>query len=39
VRDPLKGWARKDGALAGPLGFQYALVDGAGFGLQLGKVR
>jgi hypothetical protein len=38
VRDPLKGWARKDGALAGSLGFQYAPVDGAGAGLQFGEV-
>jgi hypothetical protein len=38
VRDPLEGWARKDGALAGPLGLQYAPVDGAGAGLQFGEV-
>ena len=30
VRDPLKGWARKDGALAGTFGIQYAPVGGAG---------
>jgi hypothetical protein len=35
VRDPLKGWARKDGALAGTFGIQYAPVGGAGFGLEL----
>jgi hypothetical protein len=34
VRDPLKGWAREDGALAGTFSFQYAVVGGAGFGLQ-----
>jgi hypothetical protein len=34
VRDPLKGWARKDGALAGTFGLQYAPVGGAGFGLE-----
>jgi hypothetical protein len=34
VRDPLKGWARKDGTLAGTFSFQYAVVGGAGFGLE-----
>jgi hypothetical protein len=38
VRDPLKGWARKDGALAGTFGFQYAPVGGAGLGLELAQV-
>jgi hypothetical protein len=38
VRDPLKGWARKDGALAGTLGIQYAPVGGAALGLQLVQV-
>src|SRR6185437_3065294 len=38
VRDPLKGRTRKDGALAGALGFQYALVAGAGLVLELGEV-
>jgi hypothetical protein len=38
VRDPLKGWARKDGALAGTFGFQCAPVGGAGFGLECFKV-
>jgi hypothetical protein len=38
VRDPLKGWARKDGALAGTLGFQYAPVSGAGLGLEFVQV-
>src|SRR6266566_3207966 len=38
VRDPLKGWARKDGALAGTFGFQYAPVGGAGFGLEFVEV-
>ena len=33
MRDPLKGWAREDGALAGTFSFQYAVVSGAGFGL------
>jgi hypothetical protein len=35
VRDPLKGWARKDGALAGTFSFQYAVVGRACFGLKL----
>jgi hypothetical protein len=38
VRDPLKGWARKDGALAGTFSFQYAAAGGAGFGLELFEV-
>ena len=38
MRDPLKGWARKDGALAGTFGFQYAVVGRAGFGLKLAQV-
>ena len=38
MRDPLKGWARKDGALAGTFSFQYAVVGGAGLGLKLGEV-
>ena len=38
MRDPLKGWARKDGALAGTFGFQYAPVGGAGLGLQIVQV-
>jgi hypothetical protein len=38
VRDPLEGWTREDGALAGALGFQYALVAGAGLVLELGEV-
>jgi len=38
VRDPLKGWARKDGALAGTFGFQYAPVGGAGLGLEFVQV-
>src|SRR5258705_10819753 len=38
MRDPLKGWARKDGALAGTFGFQYAPVGGAGLGLELVQV-
>ena len=38
VRDPLKGWARKDGALACTSGLQYAPVGGAGFGLQFIEV-
>src|SRR6266536_1842538 len=38
VRDPLKGWARKDGALAGTFGFQYAPAGGAGFGPELVQV-
>jgi hypothetical protein len=33
VRDPLKGWARKDGALAGTFSFQYAAVARTGLGL------
>ena len=28
MRDPLKGWARKDGALAGTFGFQRVLIAG-----------
>jgi hypothetical protein len=28
VRDPLEGWAREDGALAGTFSFQYAVVAG-----------
>jgi hypothetical protein len=38
VRDPLKGWARKDGALGGTFGFQYAPVGGAGLGLEFVQV-
>jgi hypothetical protein len=38
VRDPLKGWTRKDGALAGTFSIQYAPVDGAGLVLQFGEV-
>jgi hypothetical protein len=38
VRDPLKGWARKDGALAGALGIQDTAVDRPGLGLQLVQV-
>ena len=38
VRDPLEGWAREDGCLAGALSFQYAPVDGAGFALKLVQV-
>jgi hypothetical protein len=38
VRDPLEGWAREDGCLAGALGFQYAPADGAGLVLELGQV-
>jgi hypothetical protein len=38
VRDPLKGWTRKDGALAGALGFQYAPVDRPGLVLELVQV-
>jgi hypothetical protein len=38
VRDPLKGWARKDGALAGTFSFQYAPVGGAGPGLEFVQV-
>jgi hypothetical protein len=38
VRDPLKGWARKDGALAGTFGFQYAPAGGAGLGLEFVQV-
>ena len=38
MRDPLKGWAREDGSLAGALGFQYAPVDRAGLCLKLFQV-
>jgi len=38
VRDPLKGWARKDGALAGTFSFQYAVAGRAGFGLEVAEV-
>jgi Alcohol dehydrogenase GroES-like domain len=38
VRDPLKGWARKDGALAGTFGFQYAPAGGAGLGPEFVQV-
>jgi hypothetical protein len=38
VRDPLEGWAREDGCLAGALGFQYAPAAGAGLFLKLGPV-
>jgi hypothetical protein len=38
VRDPLKGWARKDGALAGTFGIQYAPAGGAGLGLEFVQV-
>jgi hypothetical protein len=38
VRDPLKGWTREDGALAGALSFQYAPVAGAGLVLEFGEV-
>src|SRR5580704_16289750 len=37
VRDPLEGWVREDGCLAGALGFQYAPVDGAGLVLKLAQ--
>ena len=39
VRDPLKGWTRKDGALAGTFNIQYAPVAGPGLVLQLREVR
>ena len=35
VRDPLKGWAREDGALAGAFSFQYAVAGSACLGLKL----
>ena len=38
MRDLLKGWARKDGALAGTFSIQYAPVGGAGPGLELVQV-
>jgi hypothetical protein len=38
VRDPLKGWARKDGALADTFDLQYAPVGGAALGLELVQV-
>jgi hypothetical protein len=36
--DPLKGWARKDGALADPFSVQQPLVDLAGAGLNVVEV-
>jgi hypothetical protein len=38
VRDPLKGWTRKDAALADPFSIEQAAVDRAGFGLQFVEV-
>src|SRR5208337_4582306 len=38
VRDPLEGWTRKDGALAGALGIQDTAVDRPGLGLQFVQV-
>jgi hypothetical protein len=32
VRDPLKGWTRKDAALADPFSIEQAAVGGTGFG-------
>ena len=37
-RDPLKGWAREDTALADPLSIEHSVVDVTGLGLQLGQV-
>jgi hypothetical protein len=31
VRDPLKGWTRKDAALADAFSIEQAMVDGTGF--------
>ena len=39
MRDPLKGWTRKDAALADAFSIEQAMVDGTGFGLQFGQVR
>ena len=39
LRDPLKGWARKDTTLPDTFSIEQAGVDGTGFGLQLGQVR
>jgi hypothetical protein len=38
VRDPLKGWTRKDAALADPFSIEQATVDRAGLGLEVGQV-
>ena len=39
LRDPLKGWARKDTALADTFSIEQAAVDVTGLGLQLVQVR
>jgi hypothetical protein len=38
VRDPLKGWTREDGALAGTFSVQDTAVAGTGLALQFGEV-
>ena len=38
LRDPLKGWTRKDAALADTFSIEQSAVDGTGFGLQFGEV-
>jgi hypothetical protein len=38
VRDPLKGWARKDSALADTFSFHDAVVDRTGLGRQFVEV-
>jgi len=38
VRDPLEGWAREDGALAGTFSFQYAAVAGTRPVLEFGQI-
>ena len=38
MRDPLKGWTRKDGALAGTFGIQDTAVADAGLVLELREV-
>ena len=38
MRDPLKGWTRKDAALADPFSIEQATVDRTGLGLQFGQV-
>src|SRR5207344_1809681 len=38
VRDPLKGWTRKDAALADAFSIEQSAVGGTGPGLQFGQV-
>jgi hypothetical protein len=38
VRDPLKGWTRKDAALADAFSIEQSAVGGTGSGLQFGQV-